>query len=183
MTKRISIARRRQNCWFFLSTLAVLFGGTALASAREPLIFIGSNTTTTTIFSPPTEIGCPKTSVSTADFGVGTDRVLGRYTFTAEECFNPNMTPIDITLGFFTLTTADGSTITGNFSGTGQFDDTKTTIFYAVSGFVSGGTGRFRNVTTGSVAWLGQGTFISSDTAKGSNTVCAGYLNFGSSKD
>ena len=88
VTKRISIARRHQNCWFFLNMLAVLFGWTALASAKAPLIFIGSDATTTTIFSLPTEIGCPKTSVSTADFGVGTHRVLGRYTFTARNANN-----------------------------------------------------------------------------------------------
>ena len=33
---------------------AVLFGWTALASARQPLIFIGSNTTTTATYSSPT---------------------------------------------------------------------------------------------------------------------------------
>ena len=59
-------------------------------------------------------------------------------------------------MGFFTLTAADGSTISGNYSGNAEYTDgTKTSVLYAVSGFITAGSGHFQNVTTGTFAFLG----------------------------
>ena len=107
--------------------------------------------------------------------GVGNASLLGRYTFTAGECIN--LTTLEVSLGFFTVTAADGSTITGNYSGTAQYtDNSHTSILYAVSGFVIDGTGRFKNVTTGTATFLGGATFTSATTATGFDTIFAGDL-------
>jgi hypothetical protein len=161
----------------FVGLLAILLLWTSWASAKEPLVFVGSDTFETTIV--PNRDGCSKaTSVSTEDIGSGHASLLGRFTVTAGECIN--LTTLEITLGFFTLKAADGSTVTGNYSGTGQYtDNTKTSILYAVSGFITGSTGRFKNVTTGTVAFLGGATFNSPTTATGFDTIAAGamYIN------
>jgi hypothetical protein len=138
--------------------LAVLLGGVSAADAREPLVFTGSDTFETKIL-PTNRVGCPPaTSVSTDDSAVGNASLLGRYTFSAGECIN--LTTLEVSLGFFSVTAADGSTITGNYSGTAQYtDNTHSSILYAVSGFITEGTGRFKNVTTGTVAMLGGATF------------------------
>jgi hypothetical protein len=164
-----------------LGALALLLGGTSVTAAREPLVFIGSDTFETKIL-PTNRVGCPPaTSVSTDDSGAGNASHLGRYTFTAGECIN--LTTLEVSLGFFTLTVADGSTITGDYSGTAQFtDSTKTSFLYAVSGFITEGTGRFKNVTTGTVTFLGGATFTSATTAAGFDTIFAGDLYF-SGKD
>lgn len=156
------------------SALAVLFGWVSLALAAEPLDFVGSDTFETTIVQ--NRPGCPTaTSISTDDIGSGHASLLGRYTFVAGECID--LATLEITLGFFTVTAADGSKITGNYSGAAQYTDSaKTSILYAVSGFVSGGTGRFKNVTTGSATFLGGASFTSPTTATGFDTIFAGDL-------
>ena len=158
-----------------LGALAILLGGVSAADAREPLVFTGSDTFETKIL-PTNRVGCPPaTSVSTDDSAVGNASLLGRYTFSAGECIN--LTTLEVSLGFFSATAADGSTITGNYSGTAQYtDNTHTSILYAVSGFITDGTGRFKNVTTGTVAMLGGATFTSATTATGFDTIFAGDL-------
>ena len=157
-----------------LGALALLLGGTSVTAAREPLVFIGSDTFETTIV--PNRIGCPTTtSVSTEDNATGKASLLGRYTFTAGECVN--LITLEVSLGFFTLTAADGSTMTGNYSGTAQYTDSaKTSFLYAVSGFITDGTGRLKNLTTGTVAMLGGATFTSPTTATGFDKILAGDL-------
>jgi hypothetical protein len=134
--------------------LAACFLGWGLASAAEPLVIHGSDTFTFEIV--PNRPGCPAaTSVSTSDSGRGQSTHLGRYTFIAGECINLSTAAPEVTLGFFTLTGADGS-ISGNYSGNAEYTDaTKTSVIYAVSGFITGGTGRFHTVTTGTFAFLG----------------------------
>jgi hypothetical protein len=164
---------RTKRCKF-VSLLGIFLGWTSFAAAREPIVFIGSDTFKTTIID--NQNGCPSaTSVSTDDSGSGHASLLGLYTFKAGECIN--LTTLEITLGFFTLTAVDGSTVTGNYSGTGEYtDDTQQSVRYAVSGFITGGTGRFKNVTTGTVAWLGGATFTSPTAATGFDTILAGDL-------
>jgi hypothetical protein len=147
----------------------------AYALAGQPVVFIGSDTFNTMIL-PTNRVGCPPpASVSTDDSGAGNASLLGRYIFTAGECVNLNT--LEVSLGFFTLTAADGSTISGNYSGTAQYtDSTKTAFLYAVSGFISEGTGRFKNLTTGTVAWLGGATFNSASTAIGFDKILAGDI-------
>jgi hypothetical protein len=158
-----------------LSALAIFLGGGSVAAAREPLVFIGSDTFETNIL-PTNRVGCPPaTSVSTNDNSVGNASLLGRFTVTAGECIN--LITLEASLGFFTVTAADGSTITGNYSGTAQYsNDTHTSILYAVSGFVTDGTGRFKNVTTGTATFLGGASFTSATTATGFDTIFAGDL-------
>jgi hypothetical protein len=158
-----------------LGSLAIFLSGATAAAAGEPVVFIGSDTFETTIL-PTNRVGCPPaTSVSTDDSGVGNASLLGRYTFTAGECIN--LTTLEVSLGFFTVTAADGSSITGNYSGTAQFtDSSKTSFLYAVSGFITEGTGRFKSVTTGTATFLGGATFSSATTATGFDTIFGGDL-------
>jgi hypothetical protein len=134
---------------------ACFVGWHASAFAAEPLVIHGSDTFTFEIVS--NRPGCPPaTSVSTSDSGSGQSTHLGRYTFIAGECINLSAPEPEVTLGFFTLTAADGSTISGDYSGGAEYTDaTKTSVFYAVSGFITAGTGRFQSVTTGTFAFLG----------------------------
>jgi hypothetical protein len=147
--------RSFRSAYFILCMPACLLGWDTLASAVEPLAIHGSDTFTFEIV--PNRPGCPAaTSVSTSDSGRGQSTHLGRYTFTAGECINLSMAEPEVTLGFFTLVAADGSTITGNYSGNAEYTDaTKTSVIYAVSGFITGGTARFQAVTTGTFAFLG----------------------------
>src|SRR3984893_18184435 len=102
-----------------LSALAILFGGASVAAAREPLVFIGSDTFETKIL-PTNRIGCPPaTSVSTDDRGAGHASLLGRYTLTAGECIN--LTTLEVSLGVFTLTGAGGAPNNGHSSGTAPY--------------------------------------------------------------
>jgi hypothetical protein len=158
-----------------LGALAILLGGASVATAGEPAVFVGSDTFETKIL-PTNRVGCPPaTSVSTDDSGAGNASLLGRYIFTAGECIN--LTTLEVSLGFFTVTAADGSTIIGNYGGTAQYtDNTHASILYAVSGFITEGTGRFKNVTTGTATFLGGATFTSATTATGFDTIFVGDL-------
>lgn len=160
-----------------LCAVVWVLGWGASAPAAESRIFVGSDTFKTAIL-PTNRVGCPATtSVSTDDAGSGNASLLGHYTFSAGECIN--LSTLEVGLGFFTLTAADGSTITGNYAGTAQYtDNTKTSLLYAVSGFITEGTGRFGNLTTGTVAWLGGATFTSATTATGFDRILAGDLYF-----
>lgn len=165
---------RTRRCKF-IGVLGILVGWTSFVSASEPVVFIGSDTFETQVLTTNRN-GCPMTtSFSTDDSGTGHASLLGSYSFTAGECIN--QTTLDISLGFFTVTAADGSTITGNYAGTGQYtDDAHMSILYAVSGFITEGTGRFKNVRTGTVTFLGGATFTSPTTATGFDTIFAGDL-------
>jgi hypothetical protein len=150
-----------------------LLGWETHAAAAEPIVLHGSDTFTFEIV--PNRPGCPAaTSVSTIDSGKGQSTHLGRYTFTAGECINLSTVEPEVTLGFFTLTAADGSALNGNYSGSAEYT-TKTSVLYAVSGFITGGTGRFQAVTTGTFAFLG-GADLSKGT--GFDTI-AGNVYFG----
>jgi len=156
-------------------------GWGAHATAAEPIVLHGSDTFTFEIV--PNRPGCPAaTSVSTSDTGKGQSTHLGRYTFTAGECINLSTVEPEVTLGFFTLIAADGSTLNGNYSGSAEYTDaTKTSVLYAVSGFITGGTGRFQAVTTGTFAFLG-GADLSKGT--GFDTIAGNvYIGEGGSRN
>ena len=155
MSAKLKAVRRLLRGAVSSCMLACLLGWAEPLSAAEPYVIHGSDTFTFEIV--PNRPGCPAaTSVSTIDSGKGEATHLGRYTFTAGECINLSTPEPEVTLGFFTLTAADGSTVTGNYSGGAEYTDaTKTSVLYAVSGFITGGTGRFRAVTTGAFAFLG----------------------------
>lgn len=156
MAMNASLTAMVRNLWSIGLILSVcVLGWETLAAATEPIVLHGSDTFTFEIV--PNRPGCPAaTSVSTSDTGKGQSTHLGRYTFTAGECINLSTVEPEVTLGFFTLTAADGSTLNGNYSGSAEYTDaTRTSVLYAVSGFITGGTGRFQTVTTGTFAFLG----------------------------
>jgi hypothetical protein len=150
-----AIPRRFRNAYIVLCMPACLLGWGTPSSAGDPLVINGSDTFTFEIVA--NRPGCPAaTSVSTSDSGSGQSTHLGRYTFTAGECINLSTPEPEVTLGFFTLTSADGATISGNYSGDAEYTDaTNTSVLYAVSGFITAGTGRFQTVTTGTFTFLG----------------------------
>jgi hypothetical protein len=150
-----AIPRNFRAAYFTLCMPASLLGWGGHASATEPVVIHGSDTFTFEIVS--NRPGCPAaTSVSTSDRGSGRSTHLGRYTFIAGERINLSTPEPEVTLGFFTLTAEDGSTISGNYSGNAEYTDaTKTSVLYAVSGFITAGSGHFQNLTTGTFAFLG----------------------------
>jgi hypothetical protein len=165
-----AIARNLRSASLILPTCILGWG---FACAAEPLVIHGSDTFTFEIV--PNRPGCPAaTSVSTSDSGSGQSTHLGRYTFIAGECINLSTPEPEVTLGFFTLTAADGS-ISGNYSGNAEYTDaTKTSVIYAVSGFITGGTGRFQAVTTGTFAFLGGANLA---TGTGFDTIAGNIYN------
>lgn len=88
------------------------------------------------------------TVVQTADVGVGTATHLGRFTLEAGETID--LATGAVTEGFFTLTGANGDTVSGSYSGQALPGLTG----YVVSGPVTGGTGRFAGAT-GFLIWDG----------------------------
>jgi hypothetical protein len=166
--------------YFTLCVPVCLVGWAAHAPAAEPIVIHGSDTFTFEIV--PNRPGCPATtSVSTSNSGSGHSTHLGRYTFIAGECINLSTLEPEVTLGFFTLTGADGSAISGNYSGNAEYTDaTKTSVLYAVSGFITAGTGRFQNVTTGTFAFLGGANLV---TGTGFDTIAGNIYTAGRDRE
>jgi hypothetical protein len=169
-----AISRNFCSAYLILCMPACLLGWGTPASAAEPLVIHGSDIFTFEIV--PNRPGClAATSVSTSDSGSGQSTHLGWYTFTAGECINLSTPEPEVTLGFFTLTAADGSAITGNYSGNAEYTDaTKTSVIYAVSGFITGGTRRFQAVTTGTFTFLGGANLA---TGAGFDTIAGNIYN------
>jgi hypothetical protein len=86
--------------------------------------------------------------LETTDVAAGEGTHIGRYTMTAGE--EVNFATGAITGGHFTLTAANGDTITGTYSGAAEPGLTG----YLVSGPITGGTGRFAGAT-GFLTWHG----------------------------
>jgi hypothetical protein len=109
-------------------------------------------------------VGGSGAAVETADTGSGNATHLGRFTVTAGETVD--FGTLTVTDGFFTLTAANGDTVSGTYAGhilpglTG----------YLVSGPITGGTGRFADAT-GTITFHGTFdpvTFTGSDVITGS---------------
>jgi hypothetical protein len=86
--------------------------------------------------------------IQTADTGTGRASHLGRFRLVAGE--HVDLATGAITDGFYTLTAADGDTISGTYSGRALPGLTG----YLVSGPVTGGTGRLAGAT-GFLVWRG----------------------------
>jgi hypothetical protein len=168
------------SCMFHRLRAGLSCGLGCACPAAEPIVIHGSDTFTFEIV--PNRPGCPATtSVSTSDSGSGHSTHLGRYTFIAGECINLSTLEPEVTLGFFTLTGADGSAISGNYSGNAEYTDaTKTSVLYAVSGFITAGTGRFQNVTTGTFAFLGGANLA---TGTGFDTIAGNIYTAGRDRE
>lgn len=93
-------------------------------------------------------IGASGNLIRTSDNATGHGTHVGRYTLQGAETIN--VVTGAITDGAFTITAADGSTLTGTYSGQAPPDLSS----YDVSGPVTGGTGRFEGAT-GSLTWHG----------------------------
>lgn len=100
------------------------------------------------------------TNVLTDDVAVGRATHLGRYTLHASE--EINLATLAVTNGRFTLTAADGDTLSGSYAGTAAATSDPLVITYHVDGPVTGGTGRFAGahgrITFDGIANLGNGT-------------------------
>jgi hypothetical protein len=81
------------------------------------------------------------TVIQTSDTASGEGTQLGRYTMVAGERID--LVSGEITQGYFTITAANGDTLTGTYSGKALGGLTG----YDVSGPITGGTGRFAGAT------------------------------------
>jgi hypothetical protein len=72
--------------------------------------------------------------------GAGWATHVGRYEYSALECFNPDAGTF---AGAATITAADGATLSGHYAGTVAGTDDPNVITYAEAFVVDGGTGRF----------------------------------------
>lgn len=72
--------------------------------------------------------------------GSGWATHVGRYEYSALECFNPDTGTF---AGAATITAADGATLSGHYAGTVAGTDDPNVITYAEDFVVDGGTGRF----------------------------------------
>jgi hypothetical protein len=118
-----------------LAAVAVAALGATAAVAGHGVPFKATDTFSSALVGPAGQI------VQTVDQGSGIATHLGRYTMVASETVDFGASTV--TGGEYTLTAANGDTVTGTYSGH---------IFpgltgYLVSGPVTGGTGRFAGAT------------------------------------
>jgi len=71
--------------------------------------------------------------------GAGWGTHVGRYTYSALECFNPAAGTF---AGAATITAADGATLSGHYAGTVAGTDDPNVITYSEDFIIDGGTGR-----------------------------------------
>ena len=121
-----------------LSTIGV----TDRAYARSLVPFKASDSGSATV------VGGSSSVVHTVDIGSGHGTHLGRYTLVGSETVD--LASGAITNGLFTITAANGDTVTGIYSGEALPGLTG----YVVSGPVTGGTGRFAGAS-GFLVWRG----------------------------
>ena len=95
-----------------------------------------------------TVVGMVGSVIQTSDSGSGVATHLGRYTLVASE--DVDLASGAVTNGSFTLTGANGDTVSGTYSGQALAGLTG----YVVSGPITGGTGRFAGAS-GFLIWHG----------------------------
>lgn len=86
------------------------------------------------------------------DVGTGRATHLGRYSLVAQETVN--LETLEITNGSYTLTGANGDTVSGTYQGHAAATGTPGVITYRVAGPITGGTGRFAGAR-GHLVWNG----------------------------
>ena len=118
-----------------LLTLAVAGATTAPAAASPRVPFKASDSGSAEV------VGSSGDVIRTKDVGVGHGTHVGRYTLLGAETIN--VVTGAITEGSFTLTAANGDTLSGTYSGEALPGLTG----YTVTGPVTGGTGRFAGVS------------------------------------
>jgi hypothetical protein len=154
-SQRRTVMRRKLVC-IGLVIAAVAFAS-ADAGAGANIPFKATDTFASALVGPP------GTVVQTAETGSGNATHLGHFTMVASETVD--FGTLAVTNGQYTLTAANGDTVSGTYSGhivpglTG----------YLVSGPITDGTGRFEGAT-GFLVWRGTFdpvTFTGSDVITG----------------
>jgi hypothetical protein len=129
---------RRLTLLTVLAAILVLAAPSAPASAdscARVVTIRGSDSGTFTTTS------IDETNVLTDDEATGHATHVGRYTMHASEQIN--LVTLAVTNGRYTLTTANGDTLTGRYAGAAAATSDPLVITYLVDGPVTGGTGRF----------------------------------------
>ena len=125
----------------------VCYAATAEIHAAASVPISGTVTYTDTITANPDNTSCPLTGMS---IGTGTVSHLGRAAFVSTDCLTFDGLNYTIHNGTFTLTAANGDTITGTFTGT--FSPSGRGAVYVMQGgdlTITGGSGRFKNASGG----------------------------------
>lgn len=110
-----------------------LFAGTAMAGTTVP--FAGSDVGT---FAIPGS--CDGGNLNVVIGGAGTATHLGRYSYTADECFDPGTGTFT---GDPTFTAANGDQLWGSYEGQVAPTSDPNVITYTETLTISGGSGRF----------------------------------------
>jgi hypothetical protein len=125
--------------------LGLLLATAALALAADQVPFVATFTSSVPGGSLPS---CPAL-VPLATVGTGQATHLGLFTATEGLCLNPGTG--EFSSGHFTLTAANGDTISGTSHGQLVPTGSTTATIYGVF-VITGGTGRFSGATGGGVA-------------------------------
>lgn len=138
------------------ATIASSTGLSAADSTSDPVVLRGTDVGKFT--ASPTK---DPQVVVTIDHAVGELTSLGGFTLDAGE--HINLQSLEVTQGYFTITSANGDKLMGTYKGTAHLAGIPNVIEYDVAGLISSGTGRFEG-TTGAIVFhgsgdLGQGTF------------------------
>ena len=120
---------------------ATVAAGVAAAGTLVPLKATDSGSATV--------IAAAGSVIETADTATGTGTQIGQYTMVAGE--HINLESGAITDGYFTITAANGDTLTGTYSGRALDGLTG----YDVAGPITGGTGRFADAS-GTIVFNGK---------------------------
>ena len=131
---------RKIICVFGLAVIALAIAAPTSAGSLIPMK--AKDTGSATI------VGATGPILHTADTGSGEAAHLGRYTLAASEDINALTGAV--TNGSFTMTAANGDTVSGTYSGQAL----PGLVGYVVSGPITGGTGRFAGAT-GFLVWHG----------------------------
>ncbi len=133
---------KRLRNWTGLLAAAVAIAAVGAATAGTEVPFKATDNGSATV------VGMVGSVIETSDTGTGEATHIGLYTMVAGE--HVDLATGAITGGFFTLTAANGDTISGTYSGQALPGLTG----YVVSGPITGGTGRFVGAT-GFLVWHG----------------------------
>jgi len=129
-----------QRIWLGCMTLAVLANGTPLFGGTRQLTVTAREADH--IFVNPINVD-GQSLLLTDDFADGVGTHVRRYLLIAREVVNPSTG--EVSQGAFIMLSADGSTISGRYSGQATFGSTS--LRWVANGEIIGGTGRFKGAT------------------------------------
>src|ERR1700676_4244373 len=132
-----------------IAALTAVFGFSTLMFAQEYKPFHSKDAGS--FVASPSDVPGVLLSQDTAT-GEGTR--IGKYTLSASERIR--LSDLLITDGRYTMTAADGSTLSGRYEGNGSATSTPGVISWEVCGPVTSGTGRFEEAR-GAICFFGSG--------------------------